>query len=222
MRTLTVAEMREADRRAIEGLGIPSEALMDRAGHAVFQRIPQGPVVVVCGKGNNGGDGFVIARYCFLAGYETTLVMLFEEKFLSDDARTFKQVYTRLGGICIEATTDEKITEIFGAQQPNGLWVDAMLGTGTRGEVSSIIRTAIEAWPNEKTIAVDIPSGLNADTGEVCGAAIVASETVTLQYAKVGFQAESAKPYIGSLHVVDIGIPDVCSDDDAWNKLEFD
>lgn len=222
MRTLTVAQMREADRRAIEGLGIPSEVLMDRAGHAVFQRIPQGPVVIVCGKGNNGGDGFVIARYCLLAGYETVLVMLFEEKFLSDDARTFKRVYTRLGGICIEASTDENITEIFSEQPSNAVWVDAMLGTGTRGEVTGIIRTAIEGWPRARTIAVDIPSGVNADTGEVCGAAVVASETVTLQYAKVGFQAEAAKPYIGSLHVVDIGIPEVCADDDAWNKLELD
>lgn len=219
MKSLTVEQMREADRRAIEVLGIPGAVLMDRAGYAVFERISADSVVVVCGKGNNGGDGFVVARYCLLAGYDTSVIVLAEDGELSNDALLFKRVYTRLGGRCVEALEETGLIDAFGRQREEAVWVDAMLGTGTRGEVSGIVRTAIDCWPDVNTIAVDIPSGLNANTGEVCGAAIVASETVTLQFSKVGFDQEQAKAYIGSVHVADIGIPAVCADDDGWERL---
>lgn len=222
MRSLTVGEMREADRRAIEVLGIPSTVLMDRAGQAVFEHISGGPVVVVCGKGNNGGDGFVVARYCLLAGYETSVIVLAGDGALSKDARIFKKVYTRLGGRRVEVSSESEVIGAFEQEPPFAVWIDAILGTGTRSEVRGIVRSAIECWPKVHTIAVDIPSGLDADTGQVCGAAIVADETITIQFLKTGFDVEEAKGYLGVVHVVDIGIPEVCADDAAWKRLKLE
>jgi len=82
-----------------------------------------------------------------------------------------------------------------------------------------VMRTAIEAWPNIPTIAVDLPSGLDADTGEICGCCVRAQTTVTFQFAKAGLLEDTAKNYVGRLVVADIGIPKVCADDDAWAAL---
>jgi hydroxyethylthiazole kinase-like uncharacterized protein yjeF len=221
-RVLTIAAMREADRRAIEVLGIPSVVLMDRAGHAVFQLLPAGPVVVVCGKGNNGGDGFVVARYSLLAGIDTVVIVLAEDGDLSEDSLIFKNAYCCLGGRCVVTTVEDDLKRALTAQDLNATWVDALLGTGTLGTVSGLSRVAIEHWPDVRTISIDIPSGLNGDTGEVCGVAVAATETIAIQFAKVGFESESALPYLGRVRVVDIGIPEVCADDEAWNRLNLE
>ena len=222
MHSVTVEQMREADRRAIDVLGIPGVVLMDRAGFAVFDRIPRGAVVVVCGKGNNGGDGFVVARYCLLAGYDVSVVVLARVEDVTQDARLFQTVYTRLGGRCIVADSEDCVRRVFESQNLQATWIDAMLGTGTKGEVRGPIRTAIETWPTVRTIAVDIPSGLDGDTGKPCGAAVKATETVTFQYAKAGFDSELASTYTGEVHVADIGIPSVCVDDLAWADLDLE
>ncbi len=220
MKTLSVAQMREADRRCIEDLGIPGAVLMNNAGAAVFDQIHEGPVGVVCGKGNNGGDGFVVARLALLAGYETRLVLVARPEDIRGDAAMFMQVYQRLGGV-IQATPDADAA----AQAVRGLadcatLVDALLGTGTRGEVTGPIRAAIDAWPQVHTIAVDVPSGMNADTGEPCGACVRADATVTFAFAKQGFTTPTAKAYLGALVVADIGIPACCGDDTLWAEVQ--
>ena len=216
---LSVAAMREADRRAIEVLGIPGEVLMDRAGQRVFDEISSGPVVIVCGKGNNGGDGFVVARLARLAGYDTRVIALAADDSLSKDALIFKKVYTRLGGETLVCDSDEALITALKSVPENATLVDAILGTGTRGDVTGLARTAIDHWPKGHTIAVDIPSGLNGDTGEVCGNAIRAHVTVTMQFGKAGFTNPDAAPYIGKLRIADIGIPSVCGDDAGWANL---
>ena len=213
MKTLTVAQMREADRRCIEDIGIPGAVLMNNAGTAVFSHIHKGPVGIVCGKGNNGGDGFVVARHSLLAGYETRLILLADHNDIKGDAAIFMKAYKRLGGAMVEATVPEQVAQAIHALDSCSVLVDAMLGTGTRGEVKGLIRTAIETWPAVHTIAVDVPSGLNADTGAPCGVAIHADRTVTFGWAKNGFPAAEAQPYIGQLEVADIGIPACCGDD---------
>ena len=222
MNSLSVAQMREADNRAIKGLGIPSEVLMDRAGRSVFQHIDSNDVVIVCGKGNNGGDGFVIARYCFLAGYSTTVFVLVTDDQLSKDARTFKKVYTRLGGKTRVITSESEWLLAIHEIPSSAVMVDALLGTGIQGELTGLTRSIIEHWPTRTTIAVDIPSGLNADTGEVAGVAIKATTTISFQWSKIGLEQPQAKEYIGNLIVTDIGIPKCCADDDAWNQLQLD
>ena len=219
MRTLTAAEMREADRRCIQGIGIPGVVLMNNAGAAVFNEIDSGPVGIVCGKGNNGGDGYVVARLALLAGFETRVVLLTQEDQIQGDAAIFLQAYKRLGGEVLSVTDESGAAAVVAGLADCAVLVDALLGTGVKGEVRGPIRAAIEAWPELRTVAVDLPSGLNADTGELCGCCVKADVTVTFQFAKRGFEADSAQPYLGRLEVADIGIPGLCADDEAWAKL---
>ncbi len=212
--------MREADRRCIAELGIPGAVLMNNAGAAVFREIPRGPVGIVCGKGNNGGDGFVVARLALLVGMEPHVVLVADPDEIRGDAAMFMRAYQRLGGVMIAVKDDAAVADAVAELNGCGTLVDALLGTGIAGEVRGAMRAAIEAWPEGYTIAVDLPSGLNADTGEVCGTCVRADVTVTFQFAKRGFENPGAQPFLGRLVVADIGIPEVCADDDAWARLK--
>ena len=219
MRTLTAAQMREADRRCIQELGIPGVVLMNNAGLAVFREIDRGPVGVVCGKGNNGGDGFVVARLALLAGLETRVVLVADPAAIQGDALTFMRVYKRLGGKIHSVQDEAAVVAAVQGLADCAVLVDALLGTGISGEVRGVMRAAVDAWPGIKTIAVDLPSGLDADTGEPCGGCIRADVTVTFQFPKRGFENPSSAQYLGRLVVADIGIPEICADDAAWEKL---
>ena len=215
MIVLTAAQMREADRRCIEELGIPGAVLMDNAGAAVFREIAGGPVGIVCGKGNNGGDGFVVARFALLAGLEPTVLLAAEPSHITGDAKTFMDVYLRLGGRIVVATEAKTAARAVADLVNCATLVDALLGTGISGEVREMARAIIDAWPRDPiTIAVDLPSGLNADTGEACGASIHADVTVTFAFAKQGLLVPEAEPYVGRLVVADIGIPDICASEE--------
>jgi len=220
MKTLTVNQMREADRRCIEEVGIPSVVLMNTAGTRVFEHVTRGPVGIVCGKGNNGGDGLVVARLALLAGYEPRVVLLADPDDLQGDPAIFLQAYRNLGGKVVSAQDETAAEKEVSALGDCAVLVDALLGTGVKGEVTGPIRAAIDAWPEVYTVAVDLPSGVNADTGEVCGNCVRADITVTFQYAKQGLVMPEAKRYVGRLVVADIGIPKVCADDEAWIRLE--
>lgn len=220
MKAVSVAQMREADRRCIEELGIPGAVLMENAGAAVFRELRPGPVGVVCGKGNNGGDGFVVARRALAAGRPTALVLLADPDELQGDAALFMHVYRRLGGEIVIARNSPALAAAYASLAHCETMVDAVLGTGVRGEVRGLTREAIEAWPRKYTVAVDLPSGMDADTGLTCGACIRADVTVTFQFPKRGFESPAAAPYLGRLVVADIGIPPVCADDDAWHRLK--
>lgn len=213
MRTLTVKQMREADRRCIEEIGIPGAVLMNNAGMAVFEEVAGGPVGIVCGKGNNGGDGFVVARLALLAGLEPRVALLADPDGVTGDAALFKTVYERLGGQVLVAASPSEAGAAVRAMSDCAVVIDALLGTGVRGDLQGAARDAVEAWPKVPTVAVDVPSGLNADTGEVCGCCVEAETTVTFQFAKRGFENPAAQAYIGRLVVADIGIPEVCADE---------
>lgn len=212
MRTLTVEQMREVDRRCIEDIGVPGVVLMNNAGAAVFREVERGPVGVVCGRGNNGGDGFVVARLALLAGYETRVLLVAEAASIRGDAGVFLRVFENLGGEVLSVTGKEEVAEAVSDLRGCAVVVDALLGTGIAGEVRGAARAAIAAWPEVYTVAVDLPSGLDADSGEVCGCCVKANVTVTFQYAKKGFENPAALPYIGRLVVADIGIPEICAE----------
>jgi hydroxyethylthiazole kinase-like uncharacterized protein yjeF len=220
MNALSVQAIREADRRCIEDLGIPGVVLMNNAGTAVFREIPHGPVWVLCGKGNNGGDGFVTARLALLAGWETHVILFADAHEVRSDACLFMNVYRRLDGSFQQITQADDVPALWAKISERAVLVDALLGTGTRGTVQGLYRTVIETWPQRYTIAVDVPSGLDADTGEPCGVAVRADVTVTFQFMKRGFLTPAAQPYLGRLVVADIGIPSVCAQDDAWAKIQ--
>ncbi len=220
-KALSAAQMREADRRCIEELGVPGVVLMNTAGAAVFKHIQEGPVGIVCGKGNNGGDGYVVARMALLAGLKPYVVLVAKPEQIQGDAAIFLSVYRRLGGTITVATTEAEATTAVNELKDCRVLVDALLGTGVKGTVRGPVGAAIAAWPqNVRTIAVDLPSGLNADTGEVCGHCVRANLTVTFQCAKTGLCVPEAAPWVGELEVADIGIPPVCMEDAAWTQLK--
>ena len=220
MKTLTVAQIHEADRRCIDEIGIPGAVLMNNAGQAVFNEIVDAPVGVVCGKGNNGGDGFVVARLALAAGLETRVVLIADPETITGDASSFMRAYTRLGGKLSAVQEPGEITSAMRSLDECAVIVDALLGTGVHGEVHGSLCHAMDEWPSLPTIAVDVPSGMNADTGEICGCCVPAKTTVTFQFAKKGFENPEAQPYLGRLVIADIGIPEVCADDDAWHELK--
>ncbi len=211
--------MREADRRCIQELGIPGAVLMHNAGAAVFAEIDSGPVGIVCGKGNNGGDGYVVARLALLAGYSPLVVLIADPAAITGDAKVYLDAYTRLGGAVQAVQSEDEAQRAIAGLSDREVIVDALLGTGISGEVRGAARAAIDAWPKVRTLAVDLPSGLNADTGEACGCAVCADVTVTFQFTKRGLLEPAAQPYVGRLVVADIGIPEICADDEAWANL---
>lgn len=199
------AEMREIDRWAIERQGVPSLDLMERAGEAVVRAVqrlaPDGRLAVVCGKGNNGGDGLAIARLLRQAAREVAVVCLAERDELSADARAN---FDRLAG--------EPPLALDGARElldSAVLIVDAILGTGFEGVPRGLAAAAIEAIERApgQVLSVDAPSGVDASTGQVAGVAVTARATVTFHAAKVGLWVAPGKRYAGEVVTADIGIP---------------
>lgn len=221
MNAYSAKQIREADRRCIEEVGVPGVVLMENAGRSVFQHISGGPVGVVCGKGNNGGDGFVVARWALLAGMDTRVVLIASPEEVRGDAAVFMRAYENIGGKIIVAPEEADARQSVAGLQHCAVLVDALLGTGTQGEIRGALRAAIEAWPKIFTIAVDLPSGMHADTGNPCGVCVRADVTVTFAFAKLGFLAPQAHSYLGKLIVADIGIPEWCIDDAAWSHRKL-
>ncbi|MDQ3636841.1 MAG: NAD(P)H-hydrate epimerase, partial [Actinomycetota bacterium] len=206
MKLYTAAEMSRADKGA-QDLGIPGGVLMERAGVAmaeeILARYPDHLLraLVVCGGGNNGGDGFVIARELHRAGAEVAVVATKDE--YSGDPATNLEV---LGNLGVSVHGPEMLDELL---HGTSLVVDALLGTGFSGEVreseAALIRQLNDAGVT--TIAVDVPSGVDGSTGEVAGEAVRADLTVCAHAAKVGCVVSPGREHAGETIVVEIGIP---------------
>ncbi len=199
--------MRAVDRWAIEERGIPSLDLMERAGEGVAQSVehlaPDGPLVVVCGKGNNGGDGLVVARLLRQAAREVTVVCIGSSEELSPDARANLE---RLPGPPpVRLGEPAALTAMRAAQA----LVDALLGTGFAGVPHGAVADAIEAVnaARKRVVSVDAPSGVDVSTGVVAGAAIEAHRTVTFHLGKPGLWINPGKSHAGETVTIDIGIP---------------
>ena len=196
--------MRAIDTWAIEEMGVPSLELMEAAGLAVADAVgelaPDGPVRVVCGKGNNAGDGLVAARYLAEAGFETEALLLWPAEELSGDAAA------NLARFAAEQVEGDVAPRLAGS----GAVVDAIFGTGFSGEPREPALGAIEAIGacGAPVIACDIASGVDASSGEVAGAAVVADLTVSFHAAKLGHLVAPGKWHSGELRVAPIGIPD--------------
>ena len=200
---MDAAQQREVDRWAIEDKHVPSLDLMERAGaglaEVVHKHAPNGPVAVVCGKGNNGGDGLVTARLLRDAGREVEVLLVWPAEWLSPDAAAMLQ---RLEGPAPVPFQHARLTRAHAV-------VDALLGTGFSGAPRDPIDRVIEAIDasRARVIAADVPSGVDASTGEVAGAAVTATATATFHRAKPGLFVHPGKARAGQVHVVDIGIP---------------
>jgi hydroxyethylthiazole kinase-like uncharacterized protein yjeF len=216
VRILTSAQMREADRFTIEDIGIPSLVLMENAGRQVVAAIEAtyeahlaGRVAVLCGRGNNGGDGFVIARTLLQRGVDTSVFVIGSLTDVRGDARTNLDILGRLGVTVVEIA-DEQTWELhFSEISQCTLIVDAILGTGLKSAVTGMLETVI-ADVNASDIpivAVDLPSGLSADTPHLPGDCINAAMTVTLAAPKLPLVLPPGEAYAGDVVIADIGIP---------------
>lgn len=215
MWVVTAEQMQALDRRTIQEARIPGTTLMERAGQGVVTHLISawGPpkdhtITVVCGKGNNGGDGLVVARLLHKKGAKVHTILLSSPKELSQDAGTMYRRLTRLvprSRLHIQPTLESFQALLEGGQ----VTVDAILGTGLTSTVREPYLSAIELINRSpgKVAAIDIPSGLNSDTGAVMGSAVNADLTVTFGYPKVGLYLGTAIDRVGHIQVVDIGIP---------------
>ena len=212
---LTAAEMAELDRRTIDVVGLPGAVLMENAGRgatrailARFGRRPI-PVAIVCGTGNNGGDGFVIARVLAGLGFRPRTALLGTRERVRGDAAIHLRALQGAGGALeeiVDVAAFESWTTSLG---PCGLVIDAVFGTGLRSEVAGLARAAIE-WLDRQpapVVAVDVPSGVDASTGRVMGTAPACELTVTFAFPKLAHVLPPGCELAGDVRVVDIGIP---------------
>ena len=214
---LTCQEIRELDILAIEHVGIPGIILMENAARAVAECIHRSlidplrsQVVLLCGPGNNGGDGFVAARHLRNAGVRVTVVLAAPRNKYKGDAALNLGIYERMEGALFNATEDGQRAAIELLIAGADVVVDSLLGTGSSGAPRGIIGELIEAAnaaPRAKRVAVDIPTGLNADLGEVSEPCFRADATVTFVAPKIGFSKQDARRVLGRLVVADIGVP---------------
>jgi NAD(P)H-hydrate epimerase len=214
MIVVTADEMRELDRLTIQRFGVPSLALMERAGEKVaqailerFGRAAKKGVLVVAGKGNNGGDGFVVARLLKKKRIPCEVALLAGKQELTADARHNLEAYLKLKGKIFPVASGD-LARLSQRTRRNGLIVDAIFGTGLKSDVRDIYAEAITLMNASglPIVAVDIPSGLDGDRGTPLGVAIQAKLTVALGQAKLGEVIYPGVDYVGDLVVADIGI----------------
>jgi len=213
IRPLGRAEVREVDRRAIAEFGMSGLVLMENAGRGCVDVLCQlgcrGPVAVVCGKGNNAGDGFVIARHLDLRGVEVKVVLLGPPDELRGDAAANYQVIER-SGLQIVNLSGQFTAGALGREIGGAEWiVDALLGTGATGAPRPPFDAAIREMntADSRRLAVDLPSGLDCDTGEPADQTFRADHTCTFVAPKIGFSNPRGAAYLGQVHIVDIGAP---------------
>jgi NAD(P)H-hydrate epimerase len=215
VRPLSRQEVRSIDRRAAEELGLPLVVLMENAGRGAAHLLREAAgadrprVLVACGAGNNGGDGGVLARHLDAWGFPVRAAWFGRPEKLTNDAFLQWRILTKSGiaqvawdGSADPAPLDDLMA---GAD-----WiVDALLGTGLSRPVEGLMLAVIEAInrSGRPVLALDLPSGLDCDTGQVLGAAVRATLTATFVAPKLGFSAPAASEFLGDVRVVDIGLP---------------
>ncbi|HET9358787.1 MAG TPA: NAD(P)H-hydrate epimerase, partial [Vicinamibacterales bacterium] len=216
MRILTASQMREADRFTIDEIGIPSLVLMENAGRQVVSAIESafesrlnGRVAVLCGRGNNGGDGFVVARTLLQRGIDTSVFVIGALTDVRGDARTNLEILGRLGVTVVEVADEQSWELHFSEISRCTLIVDAIFGTGLKTAVAGTIETIIADMnaSDIPIVSVDLPSGLSADTPHLVGACVDASVTVALGAPKVPLVLPPGEAYAGDVVIADIGIP---------------
>jgi hydroxyethylthiazole kinase-like uncharacterized protein yjeF len=230
VRVLNTQQMREADRQTISEIGIPSIVLMENAGRqtvaameAAFDGLAASKVGVLCGRGNNGGDGFVVARTLVQRGIEAIVFLLGSVSEVRGDARTNLEILGRIGLTVVEVTNAQEWELHFSEVSECDLLVDAILGTGFHGRLNGLLETVV-ADVNElpiPVVAIDVPTGISADSNELEGEAIDAAMTVTLAAPKIPLVLPPADVRCGDLVIADIGIPPPVIDEIDGPYLEL-
>jgi ADP-dependent NAD(P)H-hydrate dehydratase / NAD(P)H-hydrate epimerase len=230
MKILTAAEMKDVDRLTTERYHVPSLTLMENAGASVakfmqerFPDLARRKILILCGKGNNGGDGFVVARHLLKMGTKP-LVHLFADtrELKGNAAANLKRWKKTSGKLHVDREADR------GRMVPlpsDYIVVDALLGTGARGRIEGRLREVIASINQRElgscVVSIDIPSGLHADSGEVQGAAVVSDFTVTFTAPKPGLFLGAGSRHVGQLFVRDIGTPPALIEEIGKGKLHW-
>ena len=227
IRTLTREQVRRIDRLAIETLGIPGIVLMENAGRSVAEEVLRMfrafaletrksntrrlACAVLCGGGNNGGDGYVIARHLYNAGARVHVYSTSGPERIGADTCLHRDIVEKMRIPIRELVTEAQLKTAVIQWRRMHVIIDALLGTGFSGDVRapliSVIHTCNALKPVVKVVAVDVPSGLDCDTGKASNATVRADATVTFVASKPGFLSPAAKPYVGRLIVAGIGTP---------------
>lgn len=210
---LTREQVRAVDRIAIEDYGVPGVVLMENAGRGAAEMLldqsPLGRILIICGKGNNGGDGFVIARHLDNAGVDVRVVLLTEPEELTGDAATNYRIVEKMGLVIHQVDLPRDAEQLKSLLDEADWVVDAILGTGLTGPARGPYAMAIEYInvANTPVLAVDIPSGLDCDLGPVLDLTVKADMTATFVALKTGLCVSGAMEFTGDIRVVDIGAP---------------
>jgi NAD(P)H-hydrate epimerase len=216
MYLVTASEMQEMDRRTIKNFGIPGMVLMENAGRGAtrffleqFPDIENHQVGVIAGRGNNGGDGYVMARYLKQQGVSVKVYLLGTASRVQGDAAANLKFLKPLDIPLVELSDEAAFSKHQSEIARLDVYIDAVLGTGLKSDVKGLFKTVIEFINglDKPVFAVDIPSGLNSDTGQVCGTCIRATATATFAFAKTGHLIYPGAQHTGALRIVDIGIP---------------
>ena len=209
---LSSEEIKKIEDETEKKYGIIKLILMENAGRCVseetkkFIKNKKRKIEIFCGKGNNGGDGFVAARYLFNGGFDVDVFYIPEENKFSEITKRNFEILKNLGVKIF--SVENKFKSVLKYKKCD-LIIDAILGTGISGVVNDQVREMVE-YINEKDaykICVDVPSGLNADTGYVCGVAVKSNLTVSFGFGKKGFYMNEGPAYCGKIKIVDIGFP---------------
>lgn len=215
MKLYSATQMVAADQYAISTLGLPGAVLMESAGracaerlHAEFASCFPGPLLIVAGKGNNGGDGYVIARILADRGWQVTTLVLAAAEAIRGDAAIMLRVLENCGQQVVFVEEEQGLQDVFATTAATVI-VDAIFGTGLQAAVRGLPAAAINMinGSGAAVVAVDIPSGVDGSNGRICGIAVQADLTVTFDHAKIGHGSYPGAGYVGKLEVVDIGIP---------------
>lgn len=211
--TVTGTQMKQIDKDTIERIGLPSMVLMERAALAVVEKITSlcesgaETILIVCGTGNNGADGIAVGRILTGRGYQTTVLLAGNLEHATQEHCRQREIASKLGVRMIGA---EEFMQ--SPQKPYAVIVDALFGIGLTRPIEGELRTLLEVLSQKtesRVVAVDIPSGIHADTGEVMGIALKADVTVTFGYLKSGLMLYSGKAYAGAVVTADIGFSDI-------------
>jgi len=212
-RTLDRQQSRRLDSRAMEEYGISGLVLMENAGRGVADKLCElgiaGPVVVCCGRGNNAGDGFVVARHLDLRGHAVRVLMWAAPDQLAGDAAANFHILQKTDVPIGCFASGHDAARLQRELAPAAWIVDALLGTGARGEPRPPLDAGIDQLNAARAprLAVDLPSGLDCDTGQAARHTIRAAHTCTFVAPKPGFFQPGAEQYTGKVHVLDIGAP---------------
>ena len=228
MIVLTRNQVREVDRRAMEDYGVPSVVLMENAGRGVVDVLMRegirGPFLICCGKGNNAGDGFVIARHLDLLGHEVRVLLVGEPERLTGDAAKNHYILARTDVVIVRCDRERDLSTLDDEIQQSACVVDALLGTGAKGSPRPPLDRMIDKMNSSDVVrvAVDIPSGLDCDTGSTAGTVFRADHTCTFVAAKPGLLVPASQAYVGRLHIVHIGISSQLAKDVSGHSHAFE